>query len=790
MAVRFLSVIDIHAGTKAGTESGVGFGDETDEEDIYNRYLLLLSRLEGEMSFRELLLNESQTVNEAIQHQYYPFENLIKPLKLDESRLYRTILLLENIHDPAMVEPLLPLNDLMIAFRREGENVEATVRYRTDVYTAESIRLLADRFGQVLAQALDHVDTKLKEFRFHEPETVRKRWETFNRTEQAYPKQATVHGLFEQQVQLTPEAPAVESGSQTVSYRELNERAERVAQLLRLCGAGRGRRVGIMAGHGPGLLAGILGVLKSGASYVPVDPDYPLERIRYMAEDSGLCAWVVEPGLEGSVPKEQVQGVVVVDDRGRAELLTDSGEAAVEAAAAVTAVEAEVAAAPETLIEGAAEVTTGAGKETAPEAPSEVTSEAGPEGTAEAEDEAYVIYTSGSTGRPKGVMVCHRNVVNYLWWARKMYLKGLDSVSMALYSSIAFDLTVTSLFLPLIAGGCVVAYRSEHRGQALMRVLEEDRVDVLKLTPTHLRLLAEEAVARPRRLKRLIVGGESLDSGLARRVSERFGHEVEIYNEYGPTEATVGCMIHRYAPEKDTEGSVPIGIPADNVQIYVLDPYGHPTPTGVIGEIYIGGEGVAVGYVGNPELTAERFVPNRHGGGRLYRTGDLGRRLPDGTLQYVGRRDEQVKVRGHRIELGEIELELQGHEAVKAAAVVARPDEGGELELWAYVQVNGTGLSEELKRYLSERLPEYMIPAYIEEREQLPVTSNGKIDRKALLEEEGSQRTPYVAPRNELEQRLVQLWEEVLGRDRIGIEDDFFKIGGHSLKAIMMLARV
>ncbi|WP_460327702.1 amino acid adenylation domain-containing protein, partial [Paenibacillus sp. YSY-4.3] len=505
----------------------------------------------------------------------------------------------------------------------------------------------------------------------------------------------------------------------SLTYRELDEQASRLAVWLQAQGIGPGQRVGLLLEHSIELVVAVLGVLKSGASYVPIDPAYPAERVAYLAEDSGLTLCLKQKRYDW--PKDNAVDIEEMNLHSGSTSYTPS---------------------------------------------------------AQPEDEAYLIYTSGSTGKPKGVMVSHRSVINYLWWAKKMYVKE-ERLAFPLYSSISFDLTVTSLFTPLLTGNPLIVYRQEHKGDLLLRILSEDEAGIIKLTPTHLKmLLASEH--KPSRLKRLIVGGENLDSQLAYQVSERFNHEIEIYNEYGPTETVVGCMIHRYDPQQELEGSVPIGIPADNVQIHVLDQYMHPTPSGVIGEIYIGGEGVAKGYWNNPKQTEERFMPDMlDPARRMYKTGDLGRRLSDGTIQYVGRRDEQVKVRGYRIELGEVEAELRSCAGIEEAVVLAQPDKDGEgASLWAYVKARGEWKKEEVLEQLGRRLPEYMVPTQIRPVKEMPVTANGKIDRKALAEQYREEEREYVSPRNSMEEVLVEMWMESLGVAQLGIRDNFFENGG------------
>jgi amino acid adenylation domain-containing protein len=452
----------------------------------------------------------------------------------------------------------------------------------------------------------------------------------FNQTASAFPESSTVVDLFAAQVQRTPNATAVRHGSHILTYAELDQLSTRLAHTLAAQGATTEVLVGICLEHSPEMVAGVLAVLKTGAAYVPLDPAYPPARLDYMLSDAGAPIVLTQTSL--------------------LHLFTGSGARLL-------------------CVDNQAD---------APLPP------AAPLPHAQPTTLAYVIYTSGSSGQPKGTLIEHRGLTNYLWWAQKHYLRG-RTLDFALFSSLAFDLTVTSLFVPLISGGSVVVYRDEDgvRGMSVLKVVEEGIVDVVKLTPSHLALLKHAELAQSR-VKVLIVGGEDFKTDLARTIFEHSHGRVEIYNEYGPTETVVGAMIHRYDPIADTGLSVPIGHPIDNMQVYILDAQRNPVPTGVIGEMYIGGPGAARGYHNRPLLTEERFVWTRNPAHvsaiaagdnlappaqRLYRTGDLARWNLAGDMEFLGRRDEQVKVGGARIELGEVEAALATHPAVEACFV-------------------------------------------------------------------------------------------------------------------------
>ena len=452
----------------------------------------------------------------------------------------------------------------------------------------------------------------------------------YNDSASPYPADKTIVALFEEQVGRTPNDEAIRFGEQSLTYRELSDRANQMAAHLGTLGVGPDHLVGLYMEHSIEVVYAILGVLKAGAAYVPVDPASPSERVAFMLQDMAA-------GRVGTLP-------VLVTQSRLADRLPSG-------AARVVTLDADGA--------------TMAGYRVA-----------NPRSPLSPNSLAYVIYTSGSTGTPKGVMIEHRSLVNYIWWAKDQYSRG-ERLVWPLFSSLAFDLTVTSIFTPLISGGRIVVVREDPGmpGMAIFKVIEDGGVDIVKLTPAHLAMIKDMNL-RATRIGKLIVGGEDFKTELARQITENFGRPVEIYNEYGPTEATVGCMIHRYDVEQDRALSVPIGIPAANAGVYILDEQLRPVPTGVIGEMYLAGDGLARGYHNRPDLTAQKFLttkdPRHNGAGaplRLYRSGDIARWSATGRMEFLGRADHQVKVAGARIELGEIEARLLQHDGVRECVV-------------------------------------------------------------------------------------------------------------------------
>ncbi len=546
--------------------------------------------------------------------------------------------------------------------------------------------------------------------------------------------------LFEAQVAQTPEQIAVVHDDQQLSYQELNRRANQLAHHLRARGVRPGTQVAVLLEHSPQLVVALLATLKAGGAYVPLDPEHPRNRIAFVLRDAQSTVVLTQSHLVERLP-DDAPPVLCLD---RDWSIIDEQSAANPAPLAAPA------------------------------------------------DLAYLIYTSGSTGEPKGVQIQHAALVNYIWWARGVYLRG-EALNFALYSSVAFDLTVTSIFVPLITGNRIHIYRKAEGRSPLDEVLRDNRVEVLKLTPSHLALVVARD-NRASRLKRLIVGGEALTTELARNVQRSFGREIEIYNEYGPTEATVGCMIHLFDPAEDDRVHVPIGRPAANTQIYVLDEQLNPVAEHVAGELYIAGDGLAAGYLNKEQLTAERFIANPFvAGARMYRSGDLARLLPEGTLDLIGRRDEQVKFHGHRVELNEIRSALNRHAEIRDSVVVVTKDQQDRPVMVAYYVSRRELEGEALREFLADSIIEETLPNLFVHLRKLPLTLNGKINFRALpsVEEAREQvKRRYMGARNEGEAALVRIWEEVLGVERIGVHDSFFEWGGHSLLGTQVISRV
>ncbi|HKR22583.1 MAG TPA: amino acid adenylation domain-containing protein, partial [Pyrinomonadaceae bacterium] len=685
------------------------------------------------MTIKELLLQVKDTLAEAYAHQNYPFDRILSLLSVripkNQAPLFSVAAVLENINRKENLRSVK--NDLTFVFSLTNGTVNTTIEYNPSLFLNDTIELLAEQYRKILRTALETPDAKIASVTFQSESKQREVLYDFNATQTDYPKDTTFHRLFEEQVAQTPDQIAATFGArgraQTLTYAALNERANQLARHLRMLGAGPGEYVAVLTDHSLETVVALLAVLKTGAAYVPLDPNHPEQRLAFTLQDAEVEVLLTQRRLRNVVPFPS-ERVVCLDVE---EWTTQSTE------------NINVTVHPENL--------------------------------------AYVIYTSGSTGKPKGVKIQHRSLINYISWARDVYLRG-RKLDCALYSSLAFDLTVTSVFLPLISGNRIVIYSGEDQQRALEQILNDNAVGVLKLTPSHLSIIKDRD-NRESRIKCLIVGGEQFERRLAEEVRESFGPEIEIYNEYGPTEATVGCMIYRYRPEAE-RAFVAIGRPAANTQIYVLDKSLHPVGDNALGELYIGGDGLAEGYLKRAEMTAERFIPNPisvEPGRRMYASGDVARRLPDGEIEYVGRRDEQVKYHGYRVELNEIRSALNSHPKVLDSVVMLAKERNGNDAMVAYYVAEEAIDTEHLRAFMATKIYEETIPNAWMRLSILPLTINGKIDYAALpslsVVREHSQQG-YLAPRTPLEEGVAKIWGEALNVQRVGVNDNFFDLGG------------
>ncbi|MEO7330650.1 MAG: amino acid adenylation domain-containing protein, partial [Minicystis sp.] len=720
--------------------------------------LVLRADLEPALPFTDLLARVRESCLGAYTHAELPFERLVQKLaperELSRTPLFQVMFVLQNAavqraageassksRRGVSLESSTVKFDLTLTMIEGASRLSGSLEYALDLFEASTIDRLVGHLQNLLEGIAADPALPVSELPLLGEAERQHLLFDWNATTVAYPPETRVVDLFVSQVDRAPEAIAVLAGGRSLTYRALDEQANRLAHRLQSLGVGPEVLVGICLERTLDLVVAVLGVLKAGGAYLPLDPTYPRERLDFMIEDAGAPVLLTTEKHRSLLP-EGVASVLALDT------LDLAGQSAARPPCAATA-----------------------------------------------ESLCYVIYTSGSTGKPKGAMLEQRGVVNYLRWAMDTY-RVEGGTGSPVHSSIGFDLTVTSLFTPLLSGRTVTMVPEDRGVFGLAEALRQgDNFSLVKLTPSHLEALSSE-LARSGlagKTRALIIGGEAL---FARHLElfHKDAPETRLINEYGPTETVVGCAIYEVPRGPLPEGAIPIGRPIANSRLYVLDSARCPVPIGVTGEIYIGGAQVGRGYLNRPDLTAELFLPDPFvPGDRMYRSGDLGRHRADGELIYLGRIDHQVKVRGFRIELGEIEVVLVRHPDVREAAVLAREDVPGQKRLVAYLAVAGGPRPEEadMRAFMAARLPDYMVPAVFVVLDEMPLTDNGKIDRPALPAPEAqvAEGRELVAPKNEVESALLQIWTAVLRVKDLGVHDNFFAVGGDSILGIQIVSR-
>ena len=715
--------------------------------------LVLRTDLSGDPTFLELLGRVREVTLGAFAHQDMPFEKLVEELQparhLSHSPLFQVMFLMQSA-DGASGQSLSPQPpsmdlisntakfDLTLSVSETDRGATIAFEYNTDLFRKESIERLTENFRRLLQSIVRDPNRRLSELPLlsnAEREQILTAW---NQTDAEYEPDVCVQQLFERQSARTPEAVAIIHEGERVTYAELNERANRVAHALGELGVGPEVLVGLYFERSIEMVVSMLGVLKAGSAYVPLDPAYPKWRIAFMLEDAQAAVVLTQQKLLEGLPAGQAQ-VLCLD--------TQADHIAAQSAA-------------------------------------------NPVSRASAGNLAYVLYTSGSTGKPKGVAIQHCNVVAFLHWARDLFEPD-ELVGVMASTSICFDLSVFELFVPLCWGGRVVLAKDALQ----LPLLAAEGVKLINTVPSAMSELVRMRGV-PESVRIVSLAGEPLANSLAQQIYD-LGSVEYVLNLYGPTEGTTYSTFALV--EKGSTEEVRIGSPLSNNRAYVLDKHLQPVPAGVPGHLHIAGAGLARGYLNRPELTAEKFISDpfsREPGGRLYCTGDLARYKSNGQIEYLGRNDYQVKVRGYRIELGEIESALREQPGVSEAIVVVREDSMGDKRLVAYL-VNGEGTlpsTAELRQGLRAKLPEYMLPSDFVLLEDLPLLPNGKLDRRALPNPDSQQlgrgEATYVAPRNPVEQYVANLFSEMLKIERVGALDNFFEIRGHSLLAMRIVSRI
>jgi tyrocidine synthetase III len=726
-----------------------------DQLGLYLNTLALRCACRGESSFTDLLSHNRVVTLGAFEHQVYPFEKLVEDVQVNRdmsrSPLFDVMLILQNanvtsggmqfrlgdckVSDYPLREYCVSKFDLTFDFAEFGDELQTTIEYNSDIFYKSTIVQLLQHLEQLLQSVIAQPLLPVRQLNYLSAQEKQQLLIQFNNTEVAYPQNSTWVELFEEQAARTPDHVAVVCNGKTVTYRSLNERSNRLARYLRdACQLLPDELVVICVNRSEYMLIGILAILKAGGAYVPVDPEYPADRIEYVLKDTQAKAVLTNKTYEERL-HDLTAGINIpvecIDDAGFLQKLADYEPGNLPAAAA-----------PHHL--------------------------------------QYVIYTSGSTGRPKGVMVPHSAYVNLLFYYKNNFFKEDNAISTFSVTNYVFDIWGLEYGLPLLSGGYIELAGSE------FETLDMAEYTFVQMTPGLLLAKYETIQFNNPRLK-LLVGGEAVPGKLIQKILG--GHTIDcLLNVYGPTETTIWSINQVNTSDHFNTN---IGKPIANTYVYILDDAQSPVPIGAAGELYIGGVGVARGYWNNPSLTAERFIADPFKPGqRIYRTGDTGRWLADGTIAFLGRRDGQVKINGYRIETGEIETVLHRFSGVNAAVVVAKTNNQDEKHLVAYVTAKDTLNVNEFRAWLASYLPAYMIPARIVQLAELPLNANGKVDKKRLPEpkEAGADAGPaYLSPRNQIEEQLVMIWQELLGDVKIGVNDNFFDLGGNSMKLLRMV---
>jgi amino acid adenylation domain-containing protein len=767
---RYTGQEDICIGTpiagrnRVETEGLIGFFVNT---------LVIRADLSGDPSFREMLGRTRESALGAYANQELPFETLVEKLQPERSMSHTPFFQVAFAYQNAVTEafelPGLTLSrvelkhrttkfDLTVAATEAPDGINISVEYNTDLFNDDTIARLLGHYQTLLEGVAADPDRRISVLPLLTEAERYRLLSEWNNTASEYPRGKCVHELFEEQVARRPDAIALVVEEEHLTYQELNRRANQLAAYLKRLGVGAETPVGFCLDRSPEMVIGILGILKAGGTYAPLDPAYPKERLAFMLEDTKAPVLLVQQRLIEHLPEHQ-SGVVQIDDGW--ELIAQE-------------------------------------------------SEANPAPGVTADHLAYVMYTSGSTGKPKGIGIPHRGINRLVF--NTNYIEITPNDRMTLASNSAFDAATFELWGALLHGARLVGISRDVAlsPSDLAAEIQAQGISVMFLTTALFNQMAREIPAAFGSVRHLLFGGEAVDLHLVKEVLKH-NPPARLLHVYGPTESTTFATWYLAQSLPEDATTVPIGRPLANTQVYLLDRNLQPAPVGVAGELLIGGDGLARGYLNRPELTAEKFIPNpfsAEAGARLYRTGDLARYWPDGSIEFLGRLDHQVKIRGFRIELAEIEAVLTQHPAVREAAVLAIEDVPGEKRLVAYValqhsetmKICGTGYQPvpqifggELRNFLRQKLPEYMTPSVFIELEALPLTPNGKVDRRALPSPDLNRpdlTESYVAPRTLIEEALAGILSKVLGVSQVGIHDSFFDLGGHSLLATQALSRV
>jgi fengycin family lipopeptide synthetase D len=707
-----------------------------DIENKDNQLVLIRTLLPNALTFKTTLLQVRNSTLKAYENQNYPFSNILKipDLKVAKKRLPQIVCLLENIHEPNDIAALD--HDIAFSFNKKDAAISYKIQYKPSLFKEDRVKQFSHNFNRLIESAVQNPDVKISELNMCSAEE-NQRLSQLNETHRAYPDQSAL-SIFEEQVNKTPDAIAVVYENVCLTYKALNHQADIIADyLLNNYSIQPDELIALLLNRSEKMAAAIWGVLKTGAAFVPIDPDYPKERIKHIINDSGCKTTFAQSDIE-----QLFQNEPSINDHACEQIERHSN-----------------AISPKDL--------------------------------------AYVIYTSGSTGLPKGVLIEHQSISNLVFSLKDiLYSRFKSPINEVLQASFLFDVSIKQIIASLSHGNTLHILSDDVRRDPMLMIeyLQKHHIHLIDTTPVFLKTLMEHELEKriPLSLQHIIVGGESLPAQI---IESFYQHEecknITIANMYGPTEACVEVTVFNMdCNYKANLATIPIGKPLPNTKILILDEALHPVPVGISGKIFVSGKALARGYINNDELTNEKFMV--HNGERLYCTGDMGRWLSDGNIEFLGREDDQIKIRGYRIELGEIENRLFQYPQILESVIVAKKF-GDTWEMIAYIKASNDINISNVRNYLKKFFPDYMIPAYFVQMESMPLTVSGKIDKKALPDPDGTRSgldSEYIAPRNKIEKQLAAIWDAILECQHIGVHDNFFELGGHSIKATQLASRI
>ena len=707
---------------------------QENDQNLINSAYFLKNQLSGGECFKDIILNVRQTINEAIEHQNYPVEAILKLTNTSASpniNLSDVFVILESIQKKEYLDKLNP--NIIFVFNKSNDQIHIQLEYNTQYYSEKTANLLNELYKLCTKELLNNINESIGQIHLQH--------DFFNNllkcSENLYSNSVdneSIYNIFKDQVKKTPFSKAIELNGQSLNYEKLNEKVNGFANILHEKNITKGSVVAIYLPKSINQIVSIIASLKLGLVFLPLNDEIPLKRLKFILEDSNadliISSKELMPNIDSNIQKLDCDKIG----------LSNNGSIINEVAI-------------------------------------------------KNNDPVYILYTSGSTGKPKGVIIGHQSLKNYLIWSINKYA-GNKKVNFPFFTSIGFDLTLTSIFTPLLTGGKIIIYNQKQKDIALKNIILDNEVDIIKLTPSHLKILREfpEKITNSK-LKKIIVGGEDLNKDLSRDIYKKYNCEIEIINEYGPTEATIGCMNYTFNFEKDNQESISIGDPISNTEICLLDENLNDNAPFSDGEMYISGKCLAIGYLNRIELTKERFIPNPNNYKEiLYKSGDLASKNSEGQVFFKGRTDKQIKLNGNRIEIAEIETALRGVVGIKDSFVHMFSNDLNDGRIVAFYTGNNELDTENIIKALKLNLPDYMIPSNLIFVKEFPLTENDKIDIEKLQElDRNYENVEIVEPFNDTQRKIIQIWKNKLRIDNIGIKNNFFNSGGDSIKSISII---